>query len=362
MAEFVSLFLVLSLLITSAMMWHRVLRCGRSKLPHILSPRKSNIAALGFVDVLAAVLIAGASQGFAVAVIMQLTGIGEFDFFDERHLTLINLGLGTAQLLASGLILLYLFKRYSNAAAAGLSPATLTQDLKLGFYGFILFVPPMLLLQSALTTFWEYEHPTMDMISPDSSLLSIVSAWWMAIIVAPVSEEILFRVVLLGWLIRCFANPHDFIGGFIGGQRNPPTDDSAGERIASVDYSEGIDSEGVDSADRYPYHSSSSASFSNEEIKHDKTWAPVLIVALLFAVVHIGQGPAPIPIFFLGLGLCYMYRQTESVVPCIVTHFLLNTFSMTVFTIEQFYFPNLPEEEILPDPVSAIELFMGHWF
>ena len=36
-------------------------------------------------------------------------------------------------------------------------------------------------------------------------------------------------------------------------------------------------------------------------------------------------------------------------------HFLLNAFSMTVFTIEQFYFPN---EEVLPDPVSSVQLHL----
>ena len=342
MAEFLSALVMIGLVALSVAMWRQIFIADKNGQPHLLSLRDEKIAPLGFIDVIAAVLIAASSQVLAISLSMLLMGIREFDFTDVGHMTVINYVAGTAQFIAALLTLLYLFNRYGDVRAAGLAPGSLTQDLKFGFYGFLLFVPPMLLLQSVLTNFWEYEHPTMEMVSPDSSLLAIVSAWWTATIVAPVSEEILFRVVLLGWLLRCFANPNDFVGGLIGGKRvsenipaetipaeTSPDETILAETIPVADYSEEIN----------PYASSAPANIRRMKSQHQKTWAPVLIVALLFAVVHIGQGPAPIPIFFLGLGLCAMYRQTGSVVPCIVTHFLLNTFSMTVFTIEQFFLP-----------------------
>lgn len=346
MVEIASFLFLAGLAIISAISWQRLILSQQRQIPHPLSPRESKIAPLGFIDVLVAILIAAASQVLAAALSMQFAGISEFDLADEGHMTLINLVLGTAQFAVAGLTLLYLFNRYGDIRVTGLNPGALTQDLKLGIFGFFLFVPPMLILQSLLTNFWEYEHPTLDMITSESSLLSIVSAWWMATIVAPVSEEILFRVVLLGWLLRCFANPHDFLGGFLGGNRESETLLAGAIPVAD------------DPEDVNPYATSASTNISRMEFKHEKTWAPVFIVALLFAVVHIGQGPAPIPIFFLALGLCYMYRQTGSVVPCIVTHFLLNAFSMTVFTIEQFYFPQEEglTEEGLAVPAGIVDL------
>jgi len=345
MLELASSLMFIGLLITSAFLWQRLILSQNGQTPHPLSPRSGELVPLGFVDVVAAILIIGATLTLATTLSAQFTGIRNFDLENVQHLTLINIFFGGAQLLAAGLTLLYLYNRYGKLNAAGLDPGTLNQDMKLGFYGFLLFVPPMLLLQAVLTNFWQYEHPTMDMISPESPLISIVSAWWMATIVAPVSEEIMFRVVLLGWLLRCFANPSDFIGGLIGGERN--TQEVAAKKVPIADHFDKPNASEVN-----PFVGPASAGYAEKEYQHQRTWPPVLIVALLFAVVHIGQGPAPIPIFFLGLGLCFMYRQTLSVVPCIVTHFLLNTFSMAVFTLQQLI---LPEEGGVPEPVGIAD-------
>ncbi len=349
MADFLSSLVVVVLIAASIAMWWRIINAHKNSRPHCLSPSASRIAPLGFLDVVAAILITVSSQAFALSLSALLTGIREFDFEDLEHMTVINFSAGTAQFIAAGLTLWYLANRYGDVRAAGLKPGSLIQDLKLGFYGFLLFVPPMLLLQAVLTNFWEYEHPTMEMASPNSPLLAIVSAWWTATIVAPVSEEVLFRVVLLGWLLRCFANPNDFAGGLIGGTVRPETTQSEQGLIAD------------DPQEVNPYASSASTYTSKPEFQHQKTWAPVFIVALLFAAVHIGQGPAPIPIFFLALGLCYIYRQTGSVVPCIVTHFLLNTFSMVVFTLEQLFFPQEDSlsEEGLAAPAGIVDFVVG---
>jgi len=297
--EIASFILMIGLLIVSANLWRSVFLNQQRKMPHLLSPRESEIVPLGFSDVLAAILIQFVGQVAAVAIIYSATGASEIDLDDALHLII----MGAMQFVAACVTILFLWYRYSDARAAGIHQETLSQDLKLGFAGFFLFVPPMLILQSVLTNFWEYEHPTLDLISPDSSFLSVISAWWMATIVAPFTEEVLFRSVLLGWLLRCFANPNDFIGGLLGGK---PTFEApslpVGDTGAAVAVDDKID----------PWHSPNTTS-GQMEFQHRKTWPPVFIGALFFAVVHIGQGPAPIPIFFLGLGLCFMYRQTGGI-------------------------------------------------
>ena len=54
-----------------------------------------------------------------------------------------------------------------------------------------------------------------------------------------------------------------------------------------------------------------------------KRW-PILVSSLVFALLHLGQGGAPIPLFFLAVGLGFLYQRTGRLTPCIVVHMLLN--------------------------------------
>lgn len=59
-------------------------------------------------------------------------------------------------------------------------------------------------------------------------------------------------------------------------------------------------------------------------------WVPVLISAVLFAVVHIN--PAQMPhAFLLGILLGWMYARTESIIPGIVVHWVNNTVAYVGF-------------------------------
>ncbi|MCH8047083.1 MAG: CPBP family intramembrane metalloprotease, partial [Planctomycetes bacterium] len=57
---------------------------------------------------------------------------------------------------------------------------------------------------------------------------------------------------------------------------------------------------------------------------------PICISSLIFAMLHIGQGAAPIPLFVLALGLGYLYWRTGQLLPCIIVHMLLNGTSMAL--------------------------------
>ena len=63
-------------------------------------------------------------------------------------------------------------------------------------------------------------------------------------------------------------------------------------------------------------------------------WMPIVASSGLFAAIHIGQGLAPVSLFFFGLSLGFLYRATGSVVPPIMLHFMLNGFSMFWLTAE----------------------------
>jgi membrane protease YdiL (CAAX protease family) len=57
---------------------------------------------------------------------------------------------------------------------------------------------------------------------------------------------------------------------------------------------------------------------------------PVGVSSLLFALVHLGHGPDPIPLFVLALILGYLYQQTHRLWPCIVLHMCLNAASLAM--------------------------------
>jgi membrane protease YdiL (CAAX protease family) len=59
-------------------------------------------------------------------------------------------------------------------------------------------------------------------------------------------------------------------------------------------------------------------------------WWPLFASSFVFAMMHFGQGAAPIPLFCLSLGLGYMYRQTASLVAPFVVHAVLNFTTLVV--------------------------------
>ena len=55
---------------------------------------------------------------------------------------------------------------------------------------------------------------------------------------------------------------------------------------------------------------------------------PIALSSVLFALAHVGQGASPISLFFLAIGLGFLYQRTHRIVPCIIAHMLFNAFGM----------------------------------
>jgi membrane protease YdiL (CAAX protease family) len=55
--------------------------------------------------------------------------------------------------------------------------------------------------------------------------------------------------------------------------------------------------------------------------------AAVYSTAALFAAVHSGVWPTPVPLFVLGLGLGYLVARTGRILPAVVVHGLFNAVS-----------------------------------
>ena len=59
-----------------------------------------------------------------------------------------------------------------------------------------------------------------------------------------------------------------------------------------------------------------------------------MITSALFAVMHLGQGLAPIPLFVFSLLLGYLYQRTGSLLPCIGLHMINNGYSVFWLTMQ----------------------------
>lgn len=180
--------------------------------------------------------------------------------------------------LAIGIFLMR-FQARATWADLGLSTRHWGRDLALGLAAFLATVVPICGLQALLENLVAYKHPLIEALRARPDTATLISTAVAALVAAPLFEEFLFRVLLQGWFEAIESR----------------------RRVMRL----GLPGEGP-------------------------AWWPILLSAALFAMLHIGQGPAPIPLFFLALVLGYLYQRTHRIWPSLTTHFLLNAGSMLI--------------------------------
>ncbi|MEX0642882.1 MAG: CPBP family intramembrane glutamic endopeptidase [Pirellulales bacterium] len=157
-------------------------------------------------------------------------------------------------------------------------------------------------------------HPLIETVEKASSLGVLILASISAVIFAPISEEIVFRLLLQGWLEKWEAEK---VGSLMG----PPTEEmqmTNEEQPPTTDSSIVIRHSSL-----FPTQPPERGLFGLPY-----GWTPILISSVLFALAHFGYGPEPVPLFFLALILGYVYQRTHRIVPCIVMHALFNLVSV----------------------------------
>jgi membrane protease YdiL (CAAX protease family) len=190
--------------------------------------------------------------------------------------------------------------------------------LALGATAFVALAAPVYALQALLVYFFPVQHPLIDLVQaqPDAWTFFIIGV--SVSLVAPLSEELFLRVLLQGWLERvvAIAVPGSFV------QSVSEASDLAGTNGEPT----------IEPPSDNPYAAPLAPLRSTEGNLDARTARaiPVIVSALVFALLHVGQGPAPIPLFLLALGLGYLYQRTHRLWPSVVLHFLLNTSSLAM--------------------------------
>lgn len=237
----------------------------------------------------------------------------------------------------------------------GLARSTLLADCRLGLAAFLFIAPGVYALQFLLSLFIEGHHPLIDMVQGGGTtalLLAAVSA----ILVAPLCEEWLFRVMFQGWLQKLellLASVPRAAGGASQSAAGPPltplSDDAATQApVASPDLPPSLPAAGE--GQENPHSPPSAQPTTSAEAKAGLPPArgllglplgtlPILMSAAVFSLLHSGQGPAPIPLFVFALCLGYLYRQTHRLMPSLVVHLCLNSLSMLMLCLMVLHAP-----------------------
>lgn len=152
------------------------------------------------------------------------------------------------------------------------------RGIRLGLLGALYILPPTMLISAAAAYFvTKYEHPILQSLVGQSSIGVFLVIFIGTAVITPIYEELMVR------------------GCLQGGLQGWADRDEPGQ------------AEGDPAPAWRP-----------------RAWWPLIATSVLFGAMHLNHGAAAIPLFFLSLGLGYLYRQTGSLAAPIVVHMILN--------------------------------------
>lgn len=172
-------------------------------------------------------------------------------------------------------------------------------DFMLGLLWSLLLIPPTLWINYFVGKFVPYEHDVLDALQMEHDPFAIALLFIATALVTPIAEEFMFRGLLQSALTR-IASVLQLRRDI---QASRSTDDSARTLAESTSFRAGS---------------------SNVAL-----W-PIYVSSGIFALLHLGQGAAAIPLFFFALGLGWLYRRTGRLWPSIFVHMILNGLSLAV--------------------------------
>lgn len=200
----------------------------------------------------------------------------------------------------------------------GLRTDSLPRDIGVGLWVLFLVIP-ILMVFSGLVNYYtktEYNHPVIDMMTQHPWAFGVVA--WMAVIVAPISEEFLFRTMLIGFFESIhFGFLKSARSFFLGWMPSSGLDASPAREQLSIALRptapviEPVPTEDAGRAEEY-----------------SPPWWPALLSGLLFGVAHWDYGLSWLPLVFFGIVLGRVYQLRQSLVTCITIHMAFNAINL----------------------------------
>ncbi len=187
----------------------------------------------------------------------------------------------------------------------GLVSANAGRDVLVALTAAVAFLPPVYALHALLSRVNDTPHPLIKALTEWDEPWLRVLAFLSAGLLAPIWEELFFRVLFQGWLERVLVHRHEPPPDDAGVHELTPDAESTGQYVAAVRSPRG-------------------------------GWLPIAISSALFALAHLNyESPRLdfIPLFFFSCGLGYLYQRTHRALPSILLHMALNVCSLTLLVV-----------------------------
>jgi membrane protease YdiL (CAAX protease family) len=276
------LLLIAGSITTWLLVWQRIATRGTA-LPY--APR-SRVPWRG-IDFLVIASFYVGTQVIAIMAALLIAGVVPNSVDTEEMLHTPGLLLALSLAFFATVVFATEWLRWVRAASAedlGWGQRSLRADISLGLAGMLAAAAPVYMLQFVMFHLFPIRHPIIDALEGNGNTMVFGMAILVTVVAAPVVEEVVFRLVLQGWLEAC----------------EPPW---------------------------------------RRRMPQLRRWRrgrlPIVISSTVFAAVHISAGPAPIALFFLALVLGYQYQRTHRLLPSIVTHAAFNATSIIMLALQQ---------------------------
>lgn len=278
------------------------------------------------------------------------TDLEKLTLNQRQLLTLLNVGVSVFVMVAS--LPLVVLRSGASLRDLGWSRRDLVGDLKVGLMAFAMLAPPVYALQGLLVTIWKpSKHPLMELFkgTPDGLLFAILVL--AAVIIAPIFEELVFRVLLQGFLeklVTFTGEAHEVFFGSSPHSMPPVADTQPAVMAEAVLPLSALPPAFADPQN--PYAASlvpappeaqpvKPAGDSQPELRGWQALLPIAISSLIFALLHYSHGPDWVALTLLAAGMGYVYQRTHRLLPSLIVHVLLNGFSMWAFWIQVYEGP-----------------------
>jgi membrane protease YdiL (CAAX protease family) len=176
---------------------------------------------------------------------------------------------------------------------------------------------------------WVDEHFVSIAAQHSLALAEWVVLFITAVVLAPLSEEIIFRGILLPWQLRGGWEAQATIGfcAFLAaallGVREQPVTYNPGPVVFVAAMLLGIF--------LIPFLSIFGSTLMSESRPHS---IAIFTNGLFFAAMHSGIWPSPIPLFVLGMALAWVTYRTSSLVGAITLHAVFNAVSAIALLLQ----------------------------
>jgi membrane protease YdiL (CAAX protease family) len=261
------------------------------------------------------------------------------------------------------LVLLPLLVRATSGARLrdfGLSFEGWNRQAAVGVVGILITAPVVYGIQQIVVRLFHVQpraHPVEKMLRDQSSGGVADLAFFAAVIVAPLLEELMFRAIFQRWLVKLLLKlgrkwraitqhrPAQRLAQVISDLPPDELDDRVSPLPETVDPLE-LDSWPADEPESPAKNLEAAAAHRPGVL----TGLAIVLTSLFFAAVHGPQWPAPIALFVLALAIGTIYHRTGSLIAAICMHATFNGFSMLALIIMLLGAPRSEVEKTIPPP------------